>query len=375
VGTVYVGNVIRLASTGARANAVASSTASRVDASTERVAASFVAGLTSAIASVDLHLNFVGNSGDVTFRVGIQADSAGAPDGTYLGSADALFAGQNNTGAVWIGLQTLMDAAGHTTPTNTGALTIGKKYWVVVDVTTAGSIGAAIYIELFRDTVFSETYFALYTGTWTKTAGAGTVIVKHADNSITGWPLTASGQLHDAALDIYVNTGVSQRQGLRFKSGAPVMIVGLDVLQNSTNTPGNLTAKLYEGATQKAASPAIPVGEIIDANWTRILFTTPVLCAADTNLYLIIEQDGTSDSNDYDVYGTTYPVAYVAAMEPGADWRFVYGTGADPTTYTVDSSGFSPRIVPLIADMAADFDQAAGGGLTLPKRYGMAGVA
>jgi len=106
-----------------------------------------------------------------------------------------------------------------------------------------------------------------------------------------------------------------------------------------------------------------------------VLFTMPVLCAADTNLYLIVEQDGTSNSHDYDIYGTTYPVAYVAAMEPGADWRFVYGTGADPTAYTVDSSGFSPRIVPLIADMAADFDQAAGGGLTLPKRYGMAGVA
>ena len=370
------GNIIRLASTGARVASVTSSTTTRVDASTERVAASFRAGITSAIASVDLHLNFVGNSGDVTFRVGIQADSAGAPDGTFLGSADALFVGQNNTGSVWIGLQTLMDAAGHTTPTNTGALTIGRKYWIVVDVTTAGSIGAAIYIELFRDTVFSESAYSLYTGTWAVGYGAGAAVVKHADNSITGWPLTASSQLHGAALDIYVNSGVSQRQGLRFKVGAQCMIVGLDIFQNTTNTPGNLTAKLYEGATQKAASPAIPTGEIMDTNWTRILFTTPVLVAADTNLYITIEQDGTSDSNDYDIYGTTYPTAYVTAMEPGADWRFVYGTGADPTAYTVDSSGFSPRIVPLIADLAADFDQTAGGGgLTLPKRYGMAGVA
>ena len=375
MATVYTGNVIRLISTGARANSVGFGTTARIDANTERIAASFVTGTASAIASIDLHLNFVGDTSDVVFRVGIQADSAGAPSGTYLGSTDALFAGQNATGNVWLGLQTLMDAATHTTPTNTGALTIGRRYWVVIDVTTAGSIGEAKYLELFRDTAFNEAILYLYTGTWSGTAAAGAVVVKHADNTHSGWPLTAANQNHATALDIYVNTGVSQRQGLRFKVGAQCLVTGFLMYQNTVGTPGNLTARLYEGAAEKAASPAIPTTEIADGGWTMVLFTTPVLCAADTNLYIIVEQDGTSNSHDYDIYGTTYPVAYVAAMEPGADWRFVYGTGADPTAYTVDSSGFSPRIVPLIADMAADFDQAAGGGLTLPKRYGMAGVA
>lgn len=365
MGTARMGNIIQMLSTGAKATTVTSTTATRIDAATERVAASFVAGTTSPIAAVAVALNFSGNTSTVILRVGIQADSGNAPDGTYLGSADALFNGQNNTGIQWLARQTLMDAATHGTPTNTGNIVIGRKYWVVVDVSSDPApavLTGTPYIELRRDAAFAQCHIALYTGTWAVQTYGGIFVAQHADASFTGLPISMTNQPHGAALDIYVNTGVSQRQGLRFKVGAQCMVLGAEVILNKTGTPGNLTLRLYEGATEKAASPAIPVAEVVDDAWCPVLLTTPILCAADTNLYLVLEQDGTSDSHDYDVRGTTYPTAYVTAIEPGADWRFVYGTGSDPTAYTVDSSGFSPRIVPLIADMSTDFDQAATGG-------------
>jgi hypothetical protein len=43
-------------------------------------------------------------------------------------------------------------------------------------------------------------------------------------------------------------------------------------------------------------------------------------------------------------------------------WRYVYGTGDDPSAYTVDWSGFWPICVPAITSPATDFDEAAGGG-------------
>jgi len=102
-----------------------------------------------------------------------------------------------------------------------------------------------------------------------------------------------------------------------------------------------------------------------------VWFSSPVLLAADTNLYIVLGQeadagggvlgtDGGDDSNDYDSRVVAVSSTYRSAALP-ADVAFVYGTGDDPTAYTVSNTDI-PYIIPIISDPATDLDQAAAGG-------------
>jgi len=333
-----------------------SGTATRVDASGDIVAASFVAASTSAVTDIDVNVKFTGDTSDVTFRVSIQGDSSNAPDGTPIGGT-ATFAGQNNTGQVWIGLQTLSGGG-------TGALTVGVQYWVVIDVSVAGSIDGTHYLEMYRDTSaygWFGSRTALYTGSWTTNNGQnGVFVCKRADLSYTGFVYTAANQSHGSATDIY-NDGTDHRQGLRFQAGCQVAVCGASVHFLKSGSPGTLTLTLYEGSTSRASVTRL-AAEMVTNQWHDFWFGTPYLCAADTNLYLVFSNSAGSDANDYDIRGHTINTTYIECALPGTSWRFVYGSGTDPTAYTVDSSGFAAKIIPYIADPTVDLDQAAAGG-------------
>jgi len=123
-----------------------------------------------------------------------------------------------------------------------------------------------------------------------------------------------------------------------------------------------MTLTLYEGSTSRA-SVAVAAADLVDDSlgWNDMWFGTPYLCAADTNLYLVLSQAAGDNSNDYDMRVHTFNSTYIECALPGTSWRFVYGSGTDPTAYTVDT-GVAPKMIPFIADPTVDLDQAAAGG-------------
>lgn len=321
-----------------------------ITGSTQMLGVKFMATTTSAITDVALYIDETGDISTHTYDVSIQSDNAGVPDGTDLG-ADKSFTTADDG---WIALQTL--------PTNTGALTVGTSYWVVVDV-NAGIPDGSNNIKLRSNTVFNNSVLARHhNGTnWTTTPilyGATAMVFKHADASYSGYV----GGIDSADASGYTDIFDTNKQGIKTRFGSQMKILAFQCQLTVAGTPGNLTASVYEGSTLKYSSFPM-VGAFVPSEATiRLCFDTPILLAANTDIYIILSQDGTSGSNDFDMTTYTSPSAdYVEAYLPD-NFRMVYGSGADPTAFTVSTTKAPVDCYMLISDPATDNDETAGGG-------------
>lgn len=135
---------------------------SRIDADTEQLAWKFYADRTSPITDIDAFVNITGTITDTNFLFEIQTDSSDTPSGVVLGAATAEWAGPAADG--WTGLKALA--------TNTGNLTVGTPYWLVLRRSSGASVSATDNIHFhssgFR---FDRDKIRHHNGTnWTTTA-------------------------------------------------------------------------------------------------------------------------------------------------------------------------------------------------------------
>jgi hypothetical protein len=321
----------------------------RMVADTEKIAMKFYARTTSPITHADMYLDVNGDVTGITFTLEIQTDSSDAPSGTPVGTATAAFAGPAADG--FVGEKALAS--------NTGALTVNTPYWLVLARSGGGSLSGSVWVQAFRSINGQVNLDRIrhHNGTnWTTTTALsvmGLYVVKHSSGAYTGSPITVSGAA-SASTDIFG----TNRQGLKLKFGSRQTLHGVRLRFTKTGSPSSLTVKVYEGTTERQ-SQVITAAEITTAADFLCWFTTPYEVSADANVYIIVQQtaDGGDDSNDYDLRTATIHSAYIAAFAP-TDWRFVSGTGDDPTALTVSTTQF-PQVFPIVTDPAADFEERA----------------
>lgn len=324
-----------------------------MDADTEKIAYKYIPGTTSAITDIDLAIVIAGTVSDTNFQIEVQTDDADKPSGTVLGAATAEFAGPASGG--FIGLKSLV--------TNTGNLTVNTPVWIVLyrssgeSLSATDSVGARIYNNSLTTYYCGFNRGRHHNGTdWTTTAvtSAGLVIVvKHADGSYAG-NISNSSVGNSSAADIYS----TNKQGIRMKFGSQIIIRGVTYQLAKAGAPNDLTFTVYEGSVSKY-SDTILASSIVTGIANNMYFTSPVLLASNTNIYIILSQAGVADTDDYDIRVLTVGSTYLEAAE-NADFRFVYGTNSDPTLLTVSTTEL-PILTPLIDNPVVDLDEAAGG--------------
>lgn len=337
------------------------STGITLDASTEKIGFRYWPLTTSPIVAIDMRLNVTGTPGN--FKTGVFASTgtytADAPDdATQLGTYTANW---TPSGTGWIGRKALAS--------NTGNLTKLTQVWIVTEY-VSGTIDGTNNIQAqhwgngtnIQPLTPHGNSSRHHNGTnWTTTAGQTVVamlVIEHEDGTYAGVPFTTTTLARPAAATDVFGSNV---QGVRFKCGAQVKVTGFFYNIFKAGSPSDLVVEVYEGDTVKY-SDTITAALIASSIPNIYTFTSPVLLAADTNLFLICSQSGAggTDANDYDLSVYTLDTTYVSALV-SSDRRFVYGTGA-PSGLTVSTLVEVPILVPLIEDPATDYDMAAGGG-------------
>jgi hypothetical protein len=325
----------------------------RVDATGEKIAFRYIPQITSPIESVNIRLGVTGTTAKV--RVGVFASAGGYPDNsTQLGG----YSTEITPSTGWTGLQALSS--------NTGDLTVGNNYWIVLDNDT-GTVSDTNYFEFQKLQTASstaQTVCRVYTSSsWTGSAiqpAEVLAIVKHVNGQYFGLHSTAAWNRSTAATDIYG----ANFQGLKCRVGSKSTVLGAWVYLNKAGTPNDLVLTLYEGTTSRATK-TLAQADIATGSWNLLLLTTPYEIPADTDHYLIFSQSGISDSNDYDIYTLLTDSTYISAMM-SSNYRFVCGTDIASLTTLYEV----PAIVPVYASMESSFDCAAGGGGGRPEFRG-----
>lgn len=321
----------------------------RMDADGEMLACKFYADRTTAITGIDWNLVVGGTVTDTNFTVEVNADSSDTPSGTPLGAASAEFAGPAATG--YVGLQTF---------TSTGALTLNAAYWAVIKRTSGGSLSGTDFLELRRQNItYNREKLRHHNGTnWTTDSAVNNaclITFQHADSSYSGTPITANSSASSAT-----NIGSSSAvQGVRFKYGSQIKVLGARFSLTKTSSPGAARFTVYEGDTSKY-NDSLAAAELATNDTSIVWFTSPVLLAPDTNLYIIIDcPSGCDGSNNYDLRTNACTGTYIGSLLP-TDLRFVSGTAGNPSTLSVSTTE-CPTLSPIIEDPAADFDFSSSG--------------
>ena len=338
-----------------------------MDANTEEASIRYIPTSSSPMLRIALNVEVTGDLTGVKFRIRVEGDDGAAspsPNATVLGAtANAITPEFEITADGLTSLQELAETCGViNVPCH---IILYRSSGVSLDSThTIGLRGC----DSDQASVVYHQRAKLYTGTWgTATGRRVGYVVQRSDATYDGLPIIAGIQSPTSATDIHSN----YRHGLRFKTGSQIRCPGVLWYPTKTGSPNRLIIAVFEGATLKY-SQAIPAASIVSSIWTPFAFSSPVLLAADTNLYIVLGQeadagggvlgtDGGDDSNDYDSRVHTFSATYRNVIMP-PDWAFVYGTGNDPTSYTVSNTEY-PMLIPMIVDPATDLDQAAGGGL------------
>jgi len=329
-----------------------------IDADTEKLAYKYFPATTSPITDIDVYLTPTGTITGVNFQIQVETNSSDTPSGTVLGSATPAFAGPAAGG--FIGLKTLT--------VNTGNLTINQPVWVSLFRSSGASLDASNYIRMAR--LYGYPIFSMnekvrhYNGTnWTTTSATNYpifLIIKHADETHVGLPIKSSSTAPTNAINIYG----TNRQGLKMKFGSKVILRGIQTIISKSGTPNTLEIEVYENSTLKY-SGTVPEANILSGAACPMFFTSPILLASNTDIYIVLSQtgDGGSSSNYYRVSVYDIVSAYIETIY-SPDTRFIYGTGDNPTTHTIETTEVA-IFTPIFDDPAIDLDEGAGGNSNL----------
>ena len=343
-----------------------------INSSGDKLAYSFIARETDPITAVNVFLRGVG-APNCTLIISIQSDNAGAPSGTVLGATN----NAKTAATAFAPGATYAFTGEWDLGESTGALTINARYWVTVEVAAATTLDGSNYYQTCSRGTGSAVrpngeMCTYYDGASWASAGLYqcSFIVKRATGIYSG---SATPQFYTfrATNNIWCDSdsAVDWRQGIRYKVGVQHYCIGIRIFADYVGTPPEgLIFDLFEGTTLKQSTVEIePASAAYCDNVPAIyLFTTPVLLAANTNIYIIGRQaTGTSGAagNSYDipcvdVSDNNYQQCFV---DPDVGFAFVYGSGSDPTSFTVEDARYMPLMVPCITNLVDDLVSVAGG--------------
>lgn len=289
------------------------------------------------------------------YRIGLQLDNAGKPDGTFLNQQTFTPTG---TSAHWTQVNT---------PTYT--LTIGVKYWIVIEY-VSGTINGSNCLNVYgteaydtKNTYNLEEYgqgFRKYTTSWQNLENNNaSIVVDDANNCAEGMPLLVMdgaysyGNYRQAQLISYPETIILLTLSLSaYKSGSPPADLSYRICLFSDKSV--LQSDVFCTAAVLTTSPQ---------KITKTL-STPVTLLANTMYMLDFYTSGGSYSNSYifirtlsgiqakdsqSYYGATIHmltsanagVSYSNSMQYDLIFDFTLGAAASPPAFFPKKSAFS----------------------------------
>lgn len=314
-----------------------------IDGATKRVAFKFKTGGAITITAINARFAVTG-SPVANLIAQIETDSSDTPSGVLVGTATAAFAGPVASG--WTGEKALGSSA---------SLSANTSYWLVIKVDAVTTLDASNLWTAQRSSNVringEKVKASADSGVTYPTSfnGSGCIILV-ATGVYYGYPIDAS-IARSAQNDIFS----TNRQGLRFKLGAPATLLGFLTRLNVAGTPSTLLVKVFTGDTESATyQTTIALADIETGIDTVIAFAGGASLPAGTYIYIILSQtaDGGTDANDYDLYTWAINSSYVSAVEP-TDWRFVAGASNTPSSLTV-VTGELPYLFPILTDPATE---------------------
>ena len=295
-----------------------------VKAANQQIAYKFYPDNAAAITAFDIIFTCTGTLTGITIKAHIETDSGGAPSGVAISGDTPAFACPATS--TWTGLQTFA--------TDSGALTPGTPYWLVLfdgggtaptssnfwqarTATTAGHDGGAV---------------RQHNGTnWTTTAisiGDGVFLLKHGSSGYSGVP----GGVAAAT----TATGVYQKNllAMSFQSSMPLLLRGVQLMMTVAGTPSNLEVLVFANGSQQGSTLTINSSDIINLYPSVYYFGSAIQVPANVPVYIILHQvsDGGSSLNNYKPW--TIPVSSASYMPALCDANFQFLAGAYATSIT-----------------------------------------
>ena len=333
-------------------------TGNRITNITQKVAFRFIPYNSINITGIDVWETHpcCGNLTGAIFNVSIWSDNAT----THL--PEARIGGY----ATWSGIAVNNFRGINALSSATGSLTPYEPYFIVVSVDqdSVNVINSSnSFIPVRSDSRHTAVErFWHYNGTgWTNsTAGELLSVFQLNDSSYYGYATISS-----AGTSGYPDIFNVSKQGIRCNFGSKVSIIGCQVAFTITGAPGNITARVYEENVEKYNSSVIPAFYVLNAtgggNGMYIMFNNVTELSANSNISIVFEQDGISDSNDYDFSCLTTNATYFSALN--SNYKIIYGNGTNIINYTIDNTLKWAQFFKLyFTNLTTDFNQSATGG-------------
>ena len=268
--------------------------------------------------------------------------TTGNPE-TMLGTPTPQFACRATSG--WSGEQSL--------GTDTGALVINDLYFAVIQQENGTLFNATRFLRgRFGNRVENIDSTARFKNdtTWgfinDLPTYAPIIVLKHADGSYSSMKAYSSKDTSSGNRDIL---GVNV-QGIKFIPSCNVTAYGVafDILK--AGTANTLTFQIYNNITSEMSVDSLVNYIVSDVN--QMYFDTPFVFKQNTTYYLLFNQTGTSDSNDYDLVGNYVNVSYYNYMKPD-NWDMVYGNISNGTNSLVMETDFIPGVALCVENLSS----------------------
>jgi hypothetical protein len=317
-----------------------------LQAATDKLGLKFYSKSTAPIDYCDIYFTVTGSGSGVTQKCQIEADGTNAPnDASVLGSASEAFA----MTAGWSGPQSLA--------ADTGALTLGAPYWLVI-IDGGGTPPSGSYYPTARTCTNGSGGGAIrrYTTSWgAGTGGDPVFILHHTDGTLEGLPY--SGAL-TSSLSLYGTAAA----GIRFQVGAQATLQSITVRTSITGTPDGAfdVDLMVGGSATPVATISIPLASVVNNITTTFPLPAPQTLTAGTPYYLVAHQhSGGTNAKCYGLQSVPINATYAAATGMGTAFSYVSGTVGDPANLTV-SNTYMPILAPNIWSIAADLTGTGG---------------
>lgn len=334
-----------------------------INANHEMVAYKYIPCSTSPIVSCNFYLDITGTVTGIDLTCEMWSNTAGATElldipNAVLGATGnckvAAFAGPEADG--WTGTKTFAE--------NSGNLTIGNPIWLVIQGhDNSGTLNGSNFFQMCRTSNAVQFWNVIrhHDGTnWTNTTAVqsqGAVILTHLDGSMGLGHVATAATGASGYTDIYGTNA----QAIKVRFGSKVKVSGLQGIQFAiVGSPETLQLSVYKGSSCVYGPTNTNIVATRTSGAGNIMLTAAVTCDEDSDYYFVFSQTGTSDSNDYDMVCLKFDSAYSAAV--GWEYfKFCYGTGTDPTAYTVSDDRL-PACLLILDDPINSLDVPAASG-------------
>jgi len=257
--------------------------------------------------------------------------------------------------------------------TDTGAVNINDLYFVVIQQENGTPFNSTYRFQPYYLSLADkgESKICFYNNTkWgfiSSISYPGVMSVKHTDGNYSNMKLT-SGVVHSGNPNIY-GTNV---QGIKFVPSCNITSYGMGAYFRKTGSPNTLTCQVYNGSVSEM-SVDIPAYAIQGYGDNLIYFPAPFKFIYNTTYYILLNQTGTSDSNDYDIDGNLVNASYYSYMSPQG-FDFVYGNISNGTALLSVENDWVP-VFYIMAENITDMTYTpgeGGGGTTVirPSKSG-----